>query len=214
MTDSIYEVNGTKYVSEISVPVLSDPGVAKNLREIYVSNLPTKRVYTAGESFNPAGMVVKAAYTDYSTAVISGYAIQPNRALTTADTEITVSYQGRTTRLPITVNQVIPILGSIEVTTLPIKTNYVVGENLDTDGMVVMAHYSNINSNAVTSYDYNPKALNTAGMQIITVSYTEGGITKIATFPVNVVNPTAPKVNVSTVTGRVGSEVTLIRVCH
>jgi len=179
----VYEVNGKTYVSDIAVTVLPNP-TPMNLREIYVSSPPTKRVYNVGDTFNPAGMVVKAAYIDYSTAVISGYSITPNRPLTAADREITISYGGRSVSLPITVS--IPVLDRIVINP-PTKRDYFVGENLNTIGMVVTAQYSYGNSKIVTDYDYNPKELNSPGTQNITVSYTEGGITKTETFTVNVV---------------------------
>jgi hypothetical protein len=78
------------------------------------------------------------------------------------------------------------VLGSIAVTRLPTKTEYFTGESLNPSGMVVMAYYSDNSSQTVTGYDYNPKTLNTAGTQTVTVSYTEGGVTKTDSFTVEV----------------------------
>jgi hypothetical protein len=82
-----------------------------------------------------------------------------------------------------------PVLESIAVTTQPTKATYFVGEALSLTGMVVTAYYSDGSSRAVTGYTTVPAngaTLNTAGLQTITVSYTEGGVTKTASTNVTV----------------------------
>ncbi len=78
----------------------------KTLSSIAVTTPPTKTTYTEGESFDPAGMVVTATYTDHTTAPITGYTYSPTGALTTSTTSITISYGGKTTTQPITVNAI------------------------------------------------------------------------------------------------------------
>ncbi len=80
------------------------------------------------------------------------------------------------------------ILDGIAVTNTP-KTNYNVGEELDLTGMTVKATYLtrpakilDLSELNVTGYDKD-----TIGEQTITVSYTENGVTKTATFTVSVV---------------------------
>lgn len=64
----------------------------KVLSSIAITTAPTKTTYTEGETFDPTGMVVTATYTDETTAAVTGYTYSPNGALTTNDTQITVSY--------------------------------------------------------------------------------------------------------------------------
>lgn len=85
------------------------------------------------------------------------------------------------------------VLESISVSSLPTKTTYTVGEELDLTGLVVIASYSGGEASAnwkeVTGYTTTPaegSELNTAGTVTITVSYTEGDITKTTTFDVQV----------------------------
>ena len=82
--------------------------VEKALVSIAITAPPTKTKYVAGENFDPAGMEVTAHYSDRSEQVVSNYTFEPTRALTTADTSITVSYtegnQTATTTQAITVN--------------------------------------------------------------------------------------------------------------
>lgn len=75
---------------------------------------------------------------------------------------------------------------SIAVTTEPTQTTYVVGQTLDTAGMVVTATYNDNSTNVVTNDDctVSPTTLDTAGTQTITVTHTDSG--KTATFEVTV----------------------------
>lgn len=82
-----------------------------------------------------------------------------------------------------------PVLTSITVTTPPAKTEYTVGDALDLSGIVVTASYSDNTSAVVTGYTTTPESgttFDTEGTKTITVSYTEGGITKETTFTVMV----------------------------
>ena len=81
-----------------------------------------------------------------------------------------------------------PKLSSISLVE-PIKTVYLIGEELDLKGLIVMAKYSNDSEVNVT--DYIPSivdgtVLETVGIITITVSYTEDEVTKFASFEVKV----------------------------
>ena len=91
---------------------------------------------------------------------------------------------------------------SIEVTTEPTQTTYVVGQELNTDGMVVTATYNDNSTEVVTSgCTVSPEVLDTAGTQIITVTHTDSG--KTATFDVTV---TAKELTGITVEGTLQKE--------
>ena len=81
------------------------------LSSIAVTTAPTKITYNEGESFDPTGMVVTATYTDNTQEAVTGYTCSPDGALTTSDTEITISYTEnnvtKTTTQVITVNEVL-----------------------------------------------------------------------------------------------------------
>lgn len=79
--------------------VIADPAVSS----IAITTAPTKTSYTAGETFDAAGMVVTATYDNGSTAVVTGYTTAPTAALTTSDTSITVTYATKTATQAITV---------------------------------------------------------------------------------------------------------------
>ena len=84
----------------------------KTLDSIAVTTAPTKTTYTAGENFDPAGMVVTATYSDGSTAAVTTYTVTDGNSLTAGKTSVTISYtEGGVTKTctqAITVNAVTP----------------------------------------------------------------------------------------------------------
>ena len=83
-------------------------------------------------------------------------------------------------------------LESIAVTTQPTKKAYTAGENFASAGMVVTATYSDGTSAAVTSYTVTDGNALTAGKTSVTVSYTEGSVTKTTTVAITVTAATTP----------------------
>lgn len=158
--------------------------------KIEVTTKPTKTSYLAGDSFNSAGMVVTASYGTgqavLATAEVSGYSVSPS-ILTDGTTSVTITYseggETCTTTLPVTVTH---RLSAITVTTKPNKLTYEYGDTLATAGMVVTAGYSDSQTKTVTGYSCSPTTFSTVGNQVVTVSYTENGVTQTATFNVTV----------------------------
>ena len=80
------------------IPVLiTQGGSASMLSGIVITAPPTDITYTAGQDFDPTGMVVTATFTDgttSTTAVIANTALTftPSKDLVTADTAVVVSY--------------------------------------------------------------------------------------------------------------------------
>ena len=179
-------------VSELTADSWMFTITAPTLTKIEITSAPAKTVYTAGESFDSTGMVVTAIYNDNSTKAVTDYTISPSGALVTTDTAVTVSYnegsETKTTEQAITVNPVPVTLAKIEITTVPAKTVYTVGERFDSTGMVVTAIYSDSSTKTVTGYTISPSGALAATDTVVTVSYTEGSETKMAEQAVTV-NP-------------------------
>lgn len=76
-------------------------------------------------------------------------------------------------------------LGSISITSKPSKITYTVGETFSADGMVVTANYNNGKSKAVTGYKVTGSTAS-AGRHQVEISYTEAGITRTASFDIQV----------------------------
>lgn len=79
-------------------------------------------------------------------------------------------------------------LEKIIIQSLPTKTIYYVGESFEKNGLVVKAEYSDGTSATVTNYTLSGFDSSVAGTKTVTVSYTENGITKSASFTVNVMS--------------------------
>lgn len=82
-------------------------------------------------------------------------------------------------------------LDHLEIATMPDKINYLVGDIFDPSGMVINAVYSNNAKLVATGYTYSPTGPLSEGTTLITVTYTEGGISKNVTF-----NVTAEKMSI------------------
>ena len=86
------------------------PAVTWNLESIAITTPPAKTVYTEGESFDPTGMVVTGHFVDADDntntkdEAVTGYTISPDGALATTDTQVTITYQGKSATQNITVN--------------------------------------------------------------------------------------------------------------
>lgn len=59
---------------------------------IAVTTAPKKTAYKAGETFDPAGMVVTATYSNGATLKCTGYSYEPSTPLAVSDTEVTIQY--------------------------------------------------------------------------------------------------------------------------
>ena len=157
---------------------------------IEVTTQPNKVSYVAGDRFDNTGMIVTASYGTgqavLATAEISGYSVSPE-VLTDGVTSVTITYSESgetcTTTVPITV---VHRLTTLAVTTNPTKTTYEYGDTLATAGMVITASYSDSKTAAVSGYSCSPTTFSTVGNQVVTVSYTENGVTQTATFNVTV----------------------------
>ena len=172
-------------------------GISKFPTGIAITTPPTKTSYKAGESINISGMVVKASYSDGTEAdVTSECTFSPSAGTVvyedTSKITVTWTWSELGTPMTYTTNQQITVtrvLSSISITTQPTKTSYVKGETLDLSGMVVKATFNSGATANVTGYTGSPTTLSTVGTQTVTVSYTENGVTKTATFSVTVTAP-------------------------
>ena len=165
----------------------SVPVTVRVLSSIEITTPPTKTAYKYGEIFDPTGMVVTAHYTDGQSRTVTGYAFSPNTALGMSNTTITISYtEGDVTKTDTQTITVAKVLDHIAVTTPPSRTSYFSGENFSTAGMVVTAYYTDDSSAAVSGYTYSPTGALVAGNNTITISYSEGGVTKTTTQAITV----------------------------
>ena len=105
-------------------------GVGIKLTGITITTPPSKTTYTAGETFDPAGMVVQATYSNGATLQATGYAYSPSTALTDGTTKVTIVYtEGGVSATAEQTVTVVHRLESIAITTQPSKTVYEYGDS-------------------------------------------------------------------------------------
>ena len=165
----------------------------KTLSSISVSTAPTKTTYTAGEYFDPTGLVITRNYTNPTSSDTYTYAnhtseftFNPNTstALTTSNTSVTITYGGKSTTQAITVNAAAKTLSSISVSGQ--TTSFTVGDTFSFGGTVTATFSDSSTANVTSSSTFSGYNMNTAGTQTVTVSYTYSGTTKTTTYTITV----------------------------
>ena len=171
------------------------------LYQIKISKAPNKIKYKVGEKFDKTGMEITAYYDDLSSKVVTDYTYSPSGALTFNDKKITISYteNGMTK----TVNQDISVessttLSKVEITKAPTKLTYSTGEKFDPMGMEIQATYEDGSTRIVTGYVVTPNGALTINDKEITISYTEGEITKVVKQPITVVEAYVTEISIAT----------------
>ena len=156
------------------------------MSSISVKTAPNKTAYYIGESFDATGMVIEATMSNGTKKTVTGWTYTPTGALGLANTTITITYAeggvSKTCTQAITVSN---YLSSIAVTHAPTKTSYFTGETFNSAGMVVTATMADGSKKTVTGYTCSPTTM-AANTTAVTVSYSEGGVTKTTTTPVTV----------------------------
>lgn len=157
----------------------------------------TKLEYKYGESLDTSGMSVKATYDDNQSEVIkSGYSVTGYDKTKSGTQTITVTYRNQTATFDVTVAE--PQITKIEITTPPTTTEYYVGQDLKTVGMVVTVTFEDESTQTTMAYTLSGYDKNTVGTQTVTVSYK--GFS--ATFDVTVKEAEAVSISGVTVEGK------------
>ncbi len=92
-------------IDRLEVETTDDDTPPVTVESITLRTPPAKTEYKSGESFDPTGMEIVANMSDDTTKAIDNnkLTITPSGALTVSDTEVTVSYFGKSVTVPVTV---------------------------------------------------------------------------------------------------------------
>ncbi len=164
------------------------------LSDIVVTRLPDTIEYVVGSPLNLSGLVVTALYQYGTSEVVTGYTTTPagGEILAVPGTQtVVISYteNGVTRETQFNVEVTAPVLEAISLDTADCKLEYMQGDTLDLTGLKVWAHYSTLSTALVTDYTTSPlhgDMLAQAGVQTVTVSYTENGKTVTSSFSIMV----------------------------
>ena len=142
-----------------------------------------KTSYQEGESFDKTNLKVYAVYDDESEVEVNDYIVSPSGPLSLINTFVTISYQGFSKSIPITVSKKVITLVSIEIDYSNVKTSYKEGESFDKTNLIVKAVYSDGSNQVITDYTIAPTGPLSLNDTNVTISYE--GKTKQIPIPVS-----------------------------
>lgn len=170
---------GGQTVGAVSSPIAVTVAPA-TVTAISVATLPNKTVYAVGESLNTAGLAINVVYSNGMTEIRNDVTVPATRFTVVGTQAVTVTYQGKQTSFNVTVadDKVV----QIGLTRMPNKTEYIVGETLDTTGMELKVETATGYELVTTGFKCNPTTFAFPGTQTVTVTYQEA----TCSFKVNV----------------------------
>ena len=162
--------------------------------QIIVTTPPTKTTYSAGETLDLSGIVVKLEGSNgamFDVTAQCTFSPDNGDVLTSSDTSVLISYHWYKDNIDFSTRQPIKIksLSSITVTSAPTKTQYYAGETLDITGLVVVATYDDTSTYIVTDQcTFSPDDGDTLSSSdtAIAISYTAGVTTKTTSQAISV----------------------------
>lgn len=158
--------------------------VDKYVTGITVSKMPDKTTYHQGESFDTTGLEVSKTYSDGTLEVITDYELSGFDSSSAGTKTITVTASGKTATFEITVLEA--SIASISVTTMPTKTNYHIGKEFDSTGIVVTETTSDGSTIDVTK-DCTYSGFDSSSPKTNTITVTYGILT--TTFDITIMQP-------------------------
>lgn len=156
LTDGVTEVTITYTEGRVTKTAMVPVTVEKVLVSIAVTTNPSKMAYNYLESFDPAGMVVTATYSDESTEQVSGYTYPETTFSTLGQqaVELSYAYEGvtKTTSLNVTVNPIevaVPVQNGMPVYDGTAKTPSWTG--YDSVKMTISGETNGVNAGTYTA---------------------------------------------------------------
>lgn len=161
----------------------------KAVEMLEILNYPNNLEYYTGENIDFSGLSLKAYYNDGTQQVLyDGFECCPDVFTESGTHLVTVSYGGCTTQFAVNIYDIMPF--TMQIISLPNKTEYIVGDTLDTDGLVLDVEYNNGTSALITDgYSVDTECFDSTGECCVTVYYE--GLSD--SFTVNVSDLTEPE---------------------
>ena len=188
-------VNQDEFSTSFTITV-TEHVVDPVLNSIEITHQPNKTQYIVGEDCTnyKEGLEVTAHFYDGDDQIVTSECeIGSFSTLEAGVRHISVTYtykgvkKGTEFTLTVIEDPSAKVLESISIQTPASKTEFVVGETFSHDGIAVYAHYSNSDTANVTgSCVFSNPDMTTAGQKVVTISYTEGGVTKTVTYTITV----------------------------
>ena len=156
---------------------------------ISIASKPSKVEYLEGEAWDASGLSVTASYSDGTTKDVTGSCQVTGYESTPGVKTIKIVYSGFETAFSVNVSR--KTLEKLELVSLPKKTTYNIGEELDYDGLQLKAYYNNGTSEIVNNYtNYVEKNItDSEGKKTIELWYSYNEKSEYITFEITVENP-------------------------
>lgn len=165
---------------EITYEKYSDLVIAS----ITVSKMPDKTTCYQKELFDKTGLAISGTTSTGETVSATDYELSGFDSSSAGTKTITVTASGKTTTFEISVSEA--SITAISVTTMPTKTNYHIGKEFDSTGIVVTATASDGNTIDVTK-DCTYSGFDSSSPKTNTITVTYGILT--TTFDVTIMQP-------------------------
>lgn len=155
---------------------------------IEIAQKPSKLIYYTEQKFDPSGIVVNATAPDGEIIDISNsveYEGYNNASTGTQTITVILEKNGSRYRDTFTIEMKQLVLTGIRIDSKPAKLKYYSGQKINLAGLKVTALYNSGEEKEHTADCTNDfDSSNASDSKVVTVSYTENGITKTATFNV------------------------------
>ena len=133
-----------------------------------VTHTPTKIRYFVGEAFDSTGLIITAYYNDNTSEQVTGYTLSSPDMSAYGSKTVTVTFDEKTVDFSILVVDITVI----EIKTLPMKQEYLVGDALDSTGLTVLVKYTDGTSETIASgFTVSDLDSSSIGEKEITVTY-------------------------------------------
>ena len=185
--------NGVTKNAEISITV-----IPRKLQSIEVTVQPNTINYIEGQTFDSTGIEVVAHY-EFMTIRVMNFTIDEVTSLLPTVDNISISYteNGITKQTLVAISVTPKTLQGLEIVSLPNKIQYVEGQSLLLDGLSVKAIYEFVEM-PITDIVVEPKSNLKIGDEEVSISYTDGEITKSTTFNIEIIRRKLQSVSITT----------------
>jgi len=161
--------------------------------DLFLTHLPDQTIFTAGDTFNFDGLIIRAAYSNLTfgyilphnpAAGIVGYTVSAPDMSVAGDQEIIITYRGFSVSYTITINpNLTGIVAGIEIVEMPI-VEYNHFDSFSIEGLIVKANYADGTSGilphdptGLNGYTYTVPDMFVTGEQSVTISFKDFHLT-------------------------------------
>lgn len=169
---------GTTYSQPIRVTVHE-----LSVQSISLATMPYKTTFNEGDYLDAAGLSITVRMSNGTERIVNaGYQLSPTQFTQIGPQYVTVVYGGQSCTFPVVVQSFEQSITGIGMVSLPFKTEYNVGDYLDTSGLVFRVYTQDGYKDMNTDFVCEPMVLSNSGSQTITLIYKN----KTCTFNVTV----------------------------